>query len=305
MPESPIGDIDPARLRAWRAAQRMAAAITTDSPEAAGFAAFGDGTYLAFPQGVLDGVHRIVLGARCVINEYVTLSAGFPGDETPGPSSIRIGDGVVLGRRCELHAMESIVVGNDVQCGPDVKVFDHNHTSRDPDVPIGHQLPLQVASVEIGAGSWIGAGATILAGARIGRHTTVGAGAVVPRGDYPAHATLLGIPARPSTRPVTAPAGSTLDDMAEPAGKPEAGETAAKLGLTGTITTLQQQAREQAGNDEALYHRMMATLLYDKWASVSYHVTSRQCTTATESKQADLLITLAIDHRYAAHNIGR
>ncbi|MFE5565947.1 acyltransferase [Amycolatopsis japonica] len=195
-----IEDVDPVRLRTWWTAQRMAAAIIPASPEAAGFAAFGVATYLAFPQGVLDGVHRIALGARCVINEHVTLAAGFPGHIADGPPAIVLGDGVLLGRRCELHAMESILVGDDVYFGPDVKVFDHNHVADSPDVPIGHQLPLQVAPVEIGEGSWIGAGAMVLAGARIGRHTTVGAGAIVPRGDYPDHATLLGVPARRRAR---------------------------------------------------------------------------------------------------------
>jgi len=278
----------------------MAAAITSGSPEATGFAAFGDDTYLAWPQGVLDGVHRIALGARCVINEHVTLSSGFPGDTADGPPAIVLGDGVLLGRRCELHAMDSILVGDDVFFGPDVKVFDHNHLSHDPDVPIGHQLPLQVAPVEIGAGSWIGVGATILAGARIGRHSIVGAGAVVPRGDYPDHATLLGVPARSSTRPPAAKTSSTLGDMAQPADRHEAHDTVARLGLTGTITMLRSQARERAGDDEALFHRTMATLLYDKWASVSYHVTRRQCTSPTEAAQADLFIKLAIDHRSAA-----
>ncbi|WP_158634405.1 acyltransferase [Amycolatopsis sp. WAC 01375] len=192
---------EPAALRTWWREQRTQAAIIRASPESDGFAEFGGDTMLAFPQGVLDGSHRIALGARCLINEHVTLSAGFPGDDTPGPVVIRLGDGVVLGRRCELHAMESIRLGADVFVGPGALFFDHNHVDVDPGVPIGHQLPLQAAPVEIGAGSWIGAGAIILAGARIGEHSRVGAGTVVVSGDYPPGSLIVG--ARPRVLPRT------------------------------------------------------------------------------------------------------
>jgi acetyltransferase-like isoleucine patch superfamily enzyme len=118
---------------------------------------------------------------------------------TGSSPAIRLGAGVLLGRRCELHAMASIIVGDDCFLGPGVLVFDHNHVDVDPDRPIGHQLPLQVAPVEIDEGSWIGAGAIILAGARIGRHTRVGAGTVVVPGHYRPGSLLVGNPARART----------------------------------------------------------------------------------------------------------
>ncbi len=46
---------------------------------------------------------------------------------------------------------------------------------------------------------YIGAGATVLPGRRIGRHSVVGAGAVVDK-DVPAGTTVVGIPARPVPR---------------------------------------------------------------------------------------------------------
>ena len=48
--------------------------------------------------------------------------------------------------------------------------------------------------MDIGAGSWLGAGAVVLPGTRLGRNTVVGAGAVV-RGTFPDNAVLAGIPA--------------------------------------------------------------------------------------------------------------
>lgn len=131
-----------------------------------------------------------------------------------------------------------------------------------------------------------------------------GSAVVVARGDHPARATLLAVSARPSLPLVSEKATSTLDDMAEPAHAEDTGDAAAELGMTGTIAALEHRAREHAGDDEALFHQTMATLLYHKWTSVSYHVTRRQCTTPGEAAAADLLIRLAIDHRKAAYPTG-
>ena len=60
--------------------------------------------------------------------------------------------------------------------------------------PVGQQWPAD-DPVEIGPGSWLGAGAIVLPGTRLGRNTVVGAGAVV-RGDHPDHAVLAGVPAK-------------------------------------------------------------------------------------------------------------
>jgi len=49
--------------------------------------------------------------------------------------------------------------------------------------------------VRVGAGAWIGLGANVIQCMSIGEHATVGAGAVVIR-DVPAHATVVGVPAR-------------------------------------------------------------------------------------------------------------
>ena len=52
------------------------------------------------------------------------------------------------------------------------------------------------APVQIGAGSFVGVGAMLLAGVRLGREVIVGAGAVVIA-DVPDRASVVGAPARP------------------------------------------------------------------------------------------------------------
>ncbi|MEO6082330.1 MAG: acyltransferase [Umezawaea sp.] len=188
---------DAAALRAWWREARMGAAISADSADGQAFAALGSDSYLAFPQGVLHGVDRIAIGAGCVVNEHVVLSAGpLVADSRPGPPLIRLGDRVVLGLGCELLAMVGIDIADDVWLASRVTIVDHHHTRDQPGVPIALQLPLDMAPVVIGAGSVLSTGVVVLSGVRIGNHTMVAAGAVVRPGDYPPGVLLAGVPAR-------------------------------------------------------------------------------------------------------------
>lgn len=194
---------DGENVRKWWQWARMGAAITADSPEADRFAELGKGSYLAFPQGVLDSIHRIRIGAGCVINEHVTLAAGLASTE-PGAPRIVIRDRCVLGRGTEILALGGVELGEDVWTASRVTIVDHNHRTDQPDTPVARQLPLRIGRVTIGRGSVLSTGATILAGAHIGPYSMVAAGAVVRAGFYPDHALLAGVPAR-ITQPGSSP----------------------------------------------------------------------------------------------------
>ncbi|HEY3482960.1 MAG TPA: acyltransferase [Streptomyces sp.] len=184
-----------AARESWRWA-RMGAAITAGTTDAAGFAGFGEGSYLAFPQGVLENPGRTAIGAGCVVNEHGTLSAGLPGDTSVGAPLIRLGDRCVLGRGTEILAVEHVELGEDVWTASRVTIVDHDHRHDQPGVPVALQWPLAAAPVVIGAGSVLSTGVTGLAGARIGAGSIVASGAQVLAGDYPARAVLAGVPAR-------------------------------------------------------------------------------------------------------------
>lgn len=90
---------------------------------------------------------------------------------------VYIGEGVMIGFRCTLdHAFpEYIYLENYSALAGDVYIMTHSN-------PYKHfegRLLSYVAPVIIREGAWIGVNATILPGVEIGRHSVVGAGAVV------------------------------------------------------------------------------------------------------------------------------
>jgi len=178
----------------WQAAQR-AGMITAATPAGRRFAAFGPGSLAAFPPGSMFGERWIAVGADTLIGALVSLSAGMVPGQDLGPLPVlRIGDRCVIGRGSHIVAHHSLDIGDDVFTGPYVYITDQNHSYADPDEPIGRQMPRN-AAVQIGSGSWLGAGAVVLPGASIGRNVVVAAGSVV-RGTVPDRCVVAGVPAR-------------------------------------------------------------------------------------------------------------
>ncbi|WLD12425.1 acyltransferase [Planctellipticum variicoloris] len=102
-----------------------------------------------------------------------------------------IGENVYIGPRCHLGW---VILEQDVLLAPGVHVPSgpHTHGTSDPDRPIREQ-PGRSQVVRIGAGSWIGANAVIMAD--VGANCVVGAGAIVTR-PLPDGVVAVGAPAR-------------------------------------------------------------------------------------------------------------
>jgi len=105
-----------------------------------------------------------------------------------------IGPDVSIGRGCKIQNNVSLYKGvtleDEVFCGPSC-VFTNVLTPR------AHvERKDEFAPTHVGRGATIGANATIVCGVSIGAFAMVGAGAVVTR-DVPAHALVVGNPARP------------------------------------------------------------------------------------------------------------
>lgn len=164
---------------------------------------------------VLRHPHRIQIGDNVVIDDHCLLDA--KGETNQG---IRIGSGVFIGRNTILSSKNGdIDVADGANLGFNCEVFSASHVSIGPNALLAaftylvggdHEFgdaskPVieqrrQSKGIHVGAGAWIGAGATILDGVRLGDRAIVGAGAVV-RQDVPAGATAVGVPARILTGP--------------------------------------------------------------------------------------------------------
>jgi acetyltransferase-like isoleucine patch superfamily enzyme len=90
-----------------------------------------------------------------------------------------------------------MIIGDNVAIAARCVIVDTTHPLPVPgDHNVGHTLMPGDASVSIGAGTMLGAGAVVLANVTIGERCVVGANAVVTR-DVPADTVVVGVPARP------------------------------------------------------------------------------------------------------------
>jgi virginiamycin A acetyltransferase len=103
----------------------------------------------------------------------------------------RLDERVYVGPRCSLGLVH---IERDVLLGTGVEVTSgrHTHGTDDVDTPIRDQTTTRTL-VRIGAGTWIGSGAIIMAD--VGSNSVVGAGSVVTK-PLPANVVAVGAPAR-------------------------------------------------------------------------------------------------------------
>jgi UDP-2-acetamido-3-amino-2,3-dideoxy-glucuronate N-acetyltransferase len=136
-------------------------------------ASIGPGTRIWHFCHVMPGA---VIGARCTLGQNVVVMA-----------NVRIGDDVKIQNNVSVY--EGVTLEDAVFCGPSC-VFTNVVNPRSE---ISRRDQFQPTRVRRGA--TIGANATIICGGTIGEYAFIGAGAVV-RGDVPAYALMLGVPAR-------------------------------------------------------------------------------------------------------------
>ncbi len=103
---------------------------------------------------------------------------------------IRIGKNVFINHSCSFLDLGGITIEDDVLIGPRVNITTENHP-----VDPSQRKNLDLKSVLIRKGAWIGAGATILPGVTVGQNSIVAAGAVVNK-DVPDNTIVGGIPAK-------------------------------------------------------------------------------------------------------------
>jgi acetyltransferase-like isoleucine patch superfamily enzyme len=120
-------------------------------------------------------------------------------------------ENVYIGPNCHLglvHVEPEVLIG----AGCHVPSGGRTHAFADPATPLREQ-PGERRQVRIGAGSWIGSAAVVMAD--VGRNTIVGAGAVVTR-PLPDWSIAAGVPARVVKSRVQSPVDARSEDTHEP-----------------------------------------------------------------------------------------
>lgn len=152
----------------------MAGAFVHESAYVDEGATVGEGTIIWHFSHIQSGAS---IGRACSLGQNVNVA-----------SNVRIGDGCKIQNNVSVY--EGVELGNHVFCGPSC-VFTNDLTPR-AKYPKGRE---NYRRTLVRTGASIGANATVVCGHEIGEWAMVGAGAVVTS-DVPAHALMLGVPAR-------------------------------------------------------------------------------------------------------------
>jgi acetyltransferase-like isoleucine patch superfamily enzyme len=149
----------------------------------------GSSQVLALLPGLTGEYLRRAFLASVVARCAPTATIGF--GTLFSQTGVRIGDRAYIGPRCHIGLAH---IENDVLIAAGVHIPSgaRTHGTDDPTTPIREQRHRR-AVVRIGAGSWIGSAAVVMAD--VGRNSVVGAGAVVTR-PLPDNVVAAGVPAR-------------------------------------------------------------------------------------------------------------
>lgn len=112
--------------------------------------------------------------------------------------SLNIGERAYFGDNCHIGCIGTINIGNNLTCGRNVMIIDHNHGYGKLTEAEIHPLDRELAvkgEINIGNNVWLCENSVVLSGVTIGNNVTVGANSVVCS-DLPDNCIAAGIPAK-------------------------------------------------------------------------------------------------------------
>jgi maltose O-acetyltransferase len=111
-----------------------------------------------------------------------------------GLGGLSMGRDCFVGDECLIDLAEAVSLEDQVTLAERVLILTHTNVGYH-DHPLQKRFPPMTAAVVIEAGSFVGAGVTLLPGVRVGRGSFVAAGSVVTE-DVPPATLVAGVPAR-------------------------------------------------------------------------------------------------------------
>ncbi|MGE8204710.1 acyltransferase [Heyndrickxia sp. NPDC080065] len=111
---------------------------------------------------------RIEIGNKCCIESGNLLRSSG--------GKINIGNRIYINRNCNIVSRESITLGDGTTLGPNVSIYDHDHSFGK-----NKKGNFKIAPIVIGKNVWIGTGVIILRGVSIGDGSVIGAGAIITK----------------------------------------------------------------------------------------------------------------------------
>ncbi len=150
---------------------------------------------IIYKPSFITGLDKIEIGYSTIIRYGVRLEVVDHGQ--PWSPSISIGDNVNIEQNVHIVCHDRIIIGNNVSVTGHCAIVDvtHPHLNAALGKKSGDVIHGDRSFVEIGDGTFLGFGATILPNVRIGRNCMIGAGSVVTQ-DVPDGASAAGVPAR-------------------------------------------------------------------------------------------------------------
>lgn len=149
----------------------------------------GSSQTLSLVPGVIGQYLRRAFYARVLARCHSSVTIEF--GTLFSKADAELDEQVYIGPRCHIGLVH---LERDVLIGPAVQIPSgaRTHGTSDASLPIRNQAGVR-ARVRIGAGSWVGAGAVVLAD--VGRDCVIGAGSVVTE-VIPDRVLAAGVPAR-------------------------------------------------------------------------------------------------------------
>jgi UDP-2-acetamido-3-amino-2,3-dideoxy-glucuronate N-acetyltransferase len=148
--------------------------------------------FWAHPSAIIDPPAQIGTGTKIWHFSHV-MSGARIGERCSLGQNVFVGAKAVIGDGCKIQnnvsVYDAVVLEEEAFVGPSA-VFTN---VLNPRAFVNRKS--DYAPTRVGRGATIGANATVVCGVTVGAYSLVGAGAVVTR-DVPAHALVLGVPAR-------------------------------------------------------------------------------------------------------------